>query len=76
MVAPAVRLHPPPKALPGTLVLAAIDLALLYLLMRGLRWSERWRGLCKRAGYIIVLPATIILVLHLGSGILSVALDV
>ncbi len=66
----------PPEAAPAVLVLAAIDLALLYLLLRGLTWRERWRWLCKVVGYIIALPATIILVLLLVSGLLSAALDV
>jgi len=65
----------PPEALPSVLVMATIDVALLYLLTRGLTWGERWRGLCKRVGYVIVFPATIILVLLLVSGLLSSVLD-
>lgn len=42
-----------PEVAPGVLVMAAIDLALLYLLMRRLTWRERWRELCKGIGYII-----------------------
>jgi hypothetical protein len=30
----------PPKALPGVLVMGTIDVALLYLLTRGLTWGE------------------------------------
>jgi len=65
----------PPEALPSVLVMATIDVALLYLLTRGLTWGERWRGLCKGVGYVIVFPATIILVLLLVSGLLSSVLD-
>jgi len=33
---------PPPEALPSVLVMTTIDVALLYLLTRGLTWGERW----------------------------------
>ncbi len=68
-------LHAPPEALPGVLVMGTIDVALLYLLTRGLTWGERSRGLCKEIGYVTVFPATIVLILLLVTGLLNSVLD-
>jgi len=65
----------PPEALPSVLVMATIEVAPLYLLTRGLTWGERWYGLCKVFGYVIVFPATIILVLLLATDLLNSVLD-
>lgn len=65
----------PLEALPSVLVMVMIDVALLYLLTRELTWGERWRGLCKGIGYVIVFPATIILILLFVTGLFNSVLD-